>query len=343
QESYSIIIKRPISTKGKIFLKKILITCEDKKNIIFPIEQEIIDVNEEDNFIYKFNKIVFFNFWHNGDIHVSRSFVKFIMGLGYECEYLHNNDLSLLKDINIKCNKINVNYLKPNSPTHIRNNVLYINTWFSTNLNIFNIYKANFDCLYEYFKEIILKYFNIDITNYNIWDFFPKIDYKKCDIDNVNLLLNNYHGKKKIFISNGDVHSEQAFEFNFSPIINCITNKYKDFIFLISSKKNDIIRRDNLFFTEDIINIKGSDLNENSYLSLNSEVIIGRGSGPYSFSITIDNYQRNCKFIIFLKNEIMTYSWIKKIPMKYNAKIIGSDTIYIKDVYEIIDKELNKI
>jgi hypothetical protein len=265
------------------------------------------------------------------------------MGLGYECEYLHNNDLSLLKDINIKCNKINVNYLKPNSPTHIRNNVLYINTWFSTNLNIFNIYKANFDCLYEYFKEIILKYFNIDITNYNIWDFFPKIDYKKCDIDNVNLLLNNYHGKKKIFISNGDVHSEQAFEFNFSPIINCITNKYKDFIFLISSKKNDIIRRDNLFFTEDIINIKGSDLNENSYLSLNSEVIIGRGSGPYSFSITIDNYQRNCKFIIFLKNEIMTYSWIKKIPMKYNAKIIGSDTIYIKDVYEIIDKELNKI
>ena len=350
QKSYSISIKRPISTKGKIFLSKILITCEDKPSIILPMEDKSYEDKSyediEDNFIYKFNKIVFFNFWHNGDIHVSRSFIKYIKNLGYECEYLHNNSLNLLNDLNIKCTNLDIAVKKhgknliSNKNTHIHNNILYINTWYRSNENIFNKYNTNFDCIYYYFKDIIYKYFGIDIGIHNIWNFFPEINYIKFDIKYSSEFLEQNIERKKIFISNGDFYSGQAVNFNFSPIINFLSKKYKEHLFLISNKKDDIVKNENIYFTKDIINIEKCDLNENSYLSSECDLIIGRGSGTYTFALTKYNYQRDCKFLVFLKNNNMKYNWIQELPITYKANIIGSSETRIKNIYNIIDENI---
>lgn len=334
---FKFVISRPSAAKGNIAISRLIVSSEE-----IDLTEEVLDaIDSEVN--TTFDKVVFFNFWHNGDIHVSRSFIKYIKNLGYNCEYWHNNDPGLLKDLDIKSSKIPNVGINKSTPTHIRNNVLYINTWYLANPVIFDKYNVNFDCLYEYFKGIILKYFNIDISNENIWDFFPEIDYSNCDIVNAKFFLNNHKDKKKILISNGDFYSGQTFNFNFGPIINSLTKKYSDFIFLISNYKEDIVKRDNVFFTENIIKTKGCDLNENSYLSSECDIIVGRSSGAYTFAMTNYNYQRDCKFIVFIRNEHMAYDWIKDLKMDYKAKVIGSNTTYIKDIYEILNTELNKV
>ena len=77
----------------------------------------------------KMKKIIFFNHYHNGDIHYSREFVKDIIKKtnSTECYYYHFNKPNLLKDINIKHNI--PQYLdKQKQIIKISDNI-FINTW----------------------------------------------------------------------------------------------------------------------------------------------------------------------------------------------------------------------
>jgi hypothetical protein len=269
-----------------------------------------------------FNKIVFFNYYHSGDIHVSRSFIKFISEFGYPCEYWHKNDASLLSDTNVKYIPLKTNRFERNFSHGIVNGTLYINTWYNSALPYLDEYKLTFDCLYYYFVDVIKRYFKIDIAIYNPWMFFPEIDYSKFQIYNVDKFFTSVKNGKRIFISNGMVASGQSTNFDFNQIINKISVKYPKYLFFISNKSASIIKYDNIFFTKDIINIQGSDLNENSYISTKCDIIIGRHSGSYTYSITRDNYNRNTKYINF---SIEIASWIYKLPLKYSADIIGYD------------------
>ena len=84
--------------------------------------------------------IYFYNTFHNGDVHYSRTFVRDIMkklGDNEYC-YLHNNNPYIIKDINIKQDRAFNSFdnwrLISNYPINyvsriIRNKDLYINTW----------------------------------------------------------------------------------------------------------------------------------------------------------------------------------------------------------------------
>lgn len=349
-------LNRPRASKGVINISEIIIS--DKSIKVEDCNKDCIEnqqITLEESESTTFNNVVFFNFWNNGDVHVSRSFVKFINGLGYPCEYLHNNSKNLLADIDINCTSIDhgmKNYnvkLNCNTKTRIINNVLFINTWYGADQNIFAKYGINFDCLYYYFKEVISKYFNIDISIYDIWNFFPEIDFNNFNTVSCADFLEKYKVNKKIFISNGDVKSSQIENFNFSPIINVLSHYYPDYIFLLSDQKNDITNNSNVFFTQNIISSQECDLNENSYLSMNCNMIVGRNSGAYTYAITKSNYQRECKFINFTNDlSIKLYNlsldmqpnWIKELPLNYKAKFIGSEENRIKRIYNILNKHI---
>jgi hypothetical protein len=288
----------------------------------------------------KFNKVILFNLWHNGDLHCGRSFVNYtynyVKSLGLECEHYQNVPLNLYKDLGIPCKTpINVEH---RTPCFIKDNILYLNTWFAIDMTIYNKYGVSFDTLYEHFTNIFKVYFDKDISTEDLWTFFPEIDYNKFNIENAKKFLNTNKDRKKIFISNGTVHSAQSINFSFSDIINSLANKYPEYLFLLSNEDSYIKNSENIHFTKNIINSNECDLNENSYLSTECDIIIGRHSSPYMFAITKYNYNRNVKFIDFCIRE--NFYWIVNLPMTYKATIIGSREMNPMLIFKIIGNNI---
>lgn len=286
-------------------------------------------------------KVIFFNLLHNGDLHVSRSFVKFIAGelinRNIEVEYQHKNTKIVLKDLGIPIKSVS-EYVNNNNITHKNGDVLYINTWYNSDKDIFKKYGVSFDCLYYYFSKICQQYFDLDISKKDIWTLFPEIDYSKYNIKNIDNYINNLEKyKKKIFISNGRVLSGQCINFDWSEVINLLSAKYSDYIFFISNYDKNISNRQNIVFTKDIIKSREvCDLNENGYLSTKCDIMIGRYSGAYTFSMTATNYQRDMKYLVFCRYCMPT--WFKKLDLKYKAKIFHSEETKAIKVFKEIDK-----
>ena len=262
-------------------------------------------------------KVVFFNFFHNGDLHVSRNFVKEISKIcierGIPCEYYFECFPGILDDIeNVKFVREKETEFMYSTPSFIRDDVLYFNTWYAANQEAYNKYKISFDTLFYGFKPVC-QMLDINLRKLDVLSLFPSINYEKFPIENAKQWL-GLHNKKRVFISNGDVSSEQAVNFSMATIINKLAEKHKDIDFLISNETPEINNRENIFLTKNIIQKDGNDLNENSYLASNCFVIVGRYSGSYTYSITRENYFDNPKKFIAFTNldAVWTYNYTDK-------------------------------
>jgi hypothetical protein len=230
--------------------------------------------------------IFFYNYWHNGDIHSSREFVKDIMNkISANYYYYHNNSEKLL-DINIQINK----YLNPEKPDNNKlfytiDNDIYINTWFHLNYG-HKIYQCTIEALYYNFN-IIYKELGIDIEPIEFY--IPNINYENYDIKNINLYFkNNNKYDKYVFISNGNVQSGQSINDNMDNIINILSDKFSNYLFILSN--NTSLQKHNIILSKDIIKIdENSDLCENSYITTLCDYIIGRESGPFFYGYVKDN------------------------------------------------------
>jgi hypothetical protein len=256
-------------------------------------------------------RVVFFNFFHNGDLHVSRSFVKAIAEK-YNCEYVHSCSSDLLSDLNVKYSS-NLYNLKQNTPSYIDNNIYFINTWYSGNRELFLNFGVTFDTLYQSFSKLNI----LDLSNPK--DFFPSIDFEKFYINKAKEWIGQQRNKK-VFISNGNVLSGQSENFDFSPIINHLCSNNPNITFIISNKEQGINKYNNLFYSQDIIQKSGNDLNENAYLSTFCDVIVGRYSGAYTFAMNKDNYfDKSKKFLAFV-NPSIDAVWVNMF--KPDAEVI---------------------
>ena len=139
--------------------------------------------------------IIFYNHYHNGDIHYSREFVKDIMKK-YKAKsfsYFYNLEQVgseyILKDINISCKKdIPIGVLESDSVILIDDDV-YINTWVGQkNRKFVNDIGINLDSNYKNFKEIY-KFLNIRLED-DMKYYIPSIDYNFFNLDRCNLFLN---------------------------------------------------------------------------------------------------------------------------------------------------------
>jgi len=170
-----------------------------------------------------------------------------------------------------------------------------IETWVGYN-DYFKIHNCTLYSNYLMFKEIYRK---LGITLDKLDYYLPSINFDKIETDNID----NFLKDKKlitILISNGKVKSEQAANFDFNPIINRLSTTFNDVLFLTTHYTN--ISSSNIINISDITKMT-NDLNEIAYLSTFCDIIVGRGSGPYCFTIVKDNlFNNKITFMAFCEN-----------------------------------------
>lgn len=282
-----------------------------------------------------FDKIVFYNFYHKGDIFVSRSFVSFIIDHIPSNEYIyyHLNGSKILKDLPIlKYSLLNLPEDYRYKGWHLENNTLYCNTWY----NAFNQEEFNgctIQTLFNIFRRGLKETINYDLPGEPI-NYLPVIDYTYYKLDGIMKFLRDEQRLNTILIANNDVWSGQSENFDFSPIINYISEIFPQIIFVITNKDHRIIERKNIYYAQNIIKVPGDDdnLNEISYLSEYCDIIIGRNSGPHTFCFTKENLFNPLKtFICFSHESFGIISFVKAEMICNQNYTIGNVTSIIED------------
>lgn len=303
-------------------------------------------------------KVVFFNYFHNGDIHVSREFVRLIISTVKRIEpetqfyYGHRNYNGLLADIPDLI-------FDPAALTIIRdhqvgirtiNDTIYINTWYGQQHSKYtNNYGLSIDTLYAAFDDAckILWGFSLDSISTDLTKFFPTIDYSKFYITNATKWI-QAQPNKKIFISNGDVLSDQAHEFSFAPLIVDLARKHHDKIFILSNREYKYVigREPNICYSDTIIGKKQNDLNENAFLASHCDVIVGRASGPFTFAMTQETlFQKKKKFLNFCnliprKEGKFWMNGLFEDKVNYLSDVIVSNDSNTNMIKNLIDKNI---
>lgn len=255
--------------------------------------------------------LVFYNHWQNGDIHVSRAFIKLIID-NIQAEnyiYVHNKSEELLKDIsNLKICKEGINYLDNDSPRmwNLHTRTLCLNTWYGVSCSFKDTSTCTIDTLFDLFNDHVKSITNggyIDVKN--LKNLVPKVDYSKYDIKNIKDYV-KASKSKKILVCNGDVVSKQSKNFSFNNVIQEISINYPNVDFILTEKFKTNIK--NIKFTSDIIGKNNTDLNEIGFLSTFCDVIVGRSSGPYIYSMVEENlFDKKKTFLCFSDDEEIAY------------------------------------
>jgi hypothetical protein len=269
------------------------------------------------------NKVVFFNFYHNGDIHISRGFIRKISEIcesrGISCEYYHGNDPSLLADIPYVKHTCNNYGLVDTYKSASIEDTLFINTWYLADPENFEKYSSTFDNLYYTFRDSV-KFLDIDLETIPAIDLFPSIDFTYFKTSKAKEWIDG-HTKKRVFVSNGYALSGQSVNFSFANIINRLARENTNIDFLMTNHELGIAQLPNLHLTSNIIQNNGCDLNENSYIAENCDLIIGRCSGPYSFAMTRETYFEKPKtFLAFTNMPHNLVVWTDKLTPPVKSK-----------------------
>lgn len=304
------------------------------------------------------NKITFFNHFHNGDLHISREFVRKVMSKvnsinsGISFSYAHVNDPNLLSDIpNLGYENLHSLGLGQFENLSNRGGTVFFNTWYAQQqFRYMNVHGMTLDCLYESFNDSCksLWGFGMEDLSNEPSSFIPTIDYSKFYIQEAQVWLHqNPH--KKIFVSNGHAQSGQATNFPMAPLICELAKNHPEKIFILSNQEGSVALPPNVIYSKDIIKKPaGSDLNENSFLTTYCDVIVGRASGAFSYAWTQQNMvQRKIKFVTFCGPGVVIRPphkyWTSSLlsdRINYSADFIVSDTTDGNAVKTIIESAM---
>lgn len=276
-------------------------------------------------------KVFFYNTFHNGDVHLSRTFVRDIMEKMGQLDYtyLHNNNPKIIKDIqNLKHDKAFNSFVNwrliSNYPINYRSQIthsasflksavgseqyeerMFINTWVGQqdwitksglNRNRDNRYCSLYSH-YELYQDI---FDTLNIKIENIDYYLPIIDFnliEKNEIDE--FIKNNKFDKILLFCNNKPL--TLRIELDLVEVVDILSEKNKDVLFVLSNKEGRIINKENIKYFSDIVNIQ-PDFNELAYFSTFCNIIIGKPSGPYTFTLIKDNFLSEKIFITISDN-----------------------------------------
>jgi hypothetical protein len=240
-------------------------------------------------------KVMFYSDWHYGDVHMSRPYVVDLMEALGDCDfyYQHCNNPKLLADIR------NLTYTRAKIAADV-----VIDTWigqshyrgmavadFSTKEGVFR--GCNFPHYHEVMREV---YQRLDLLEFlkPVEYYLPSIDYSRFDIANIDRYFAGATGRH-VLVCNNAIMSGQAAEVRFGELVPALAAAFPGVTFLISNNNGDLSPLPNVRYCTEIIDNPETvcDLNEISYISTFCELIVGRSSGPYSFSVTKENMQRS--------------------------------------------------
>jgi hypothetical protein len=298
-------------------------------------------------------RVIFYNHFNNGDIHVSREFVRGIMSKittpTQQFFYSHKHDPKLIVDIpDVSADRSFLPLVGVVPKTSMIGDMLFINTWYAAeNHRYMNRFGISFDCLYFLFDDICKEKFNFSLSDVSADPrvFFPSINYVEYHIKLASAWMQAHPGRK-VFISNGPVLSGQADNFNMTGIIKILASRHPDIIFIVTNRDDNLPETGNIFYSSSIIQKIGSDLNENGYLSTFCDLIIGRASGPFTFAFTRENiFNRHATILCFsnLESKGPNKFWLGdhfRDKIEYTAKIVVSGETQEVRVLDIIEGNL---
>lgn len=231
------------------------------------------------------DRLVFYNHFGAGDLFESREFIKEIMQKipAEQYFYAHGKSPRMFADIpNLEYSQVS-EIMNGVAPYVKDNNNLYINTWIGRDGKyVLPQVGCIIDRNYEMFNDIIFD-LGYGLLDKSLYEYLPQVDFSKFEINSVDDFVKSNSTTQKILLCNGWVGSEQAKNFDFTPMITFIAEKNPDKLFLVTQELDEWA--DNIIFTSDITKTSdGFDLNEISYLAKFVDVIIGRKSGPFVFA-----------------------------------------------------------
>jgi hypothetical protein len=192
---------------------------------------------------------------------------------------------------------------------------------------------SNYEMFTEYFEKLNIPIEKIDY-------YLPSINFDKLKTENIDNFVKN--DNKKVLISNGDVLSLQANNFDFDPIVERLANSFPDVIFFMTHQPK--FHKDNVISISDITNTE-TDLNEIGYISTFCDIVVGRSSGPYCFTHIKDNFFRDMKFIAICDDpDTGIYYYGKKYHFQdakdITCKYVHSSNYDVNSIYETIKSNI---
>jgi hypothetical protein len=282
-------------------------------------------------------KVLFYNHWHNGDVHMSRSYVRDLMSLLGDCDYYyyHKNDKKLLADID---------YLQ--AVSEIIDADIAIDTWIGQYHykgmdekerieNRSSFLGCNFP---HYYAVMSQAYDDLGLSRAikSIDYYIPDIAYEKFYIKNIEEFF-CVHAELSVLISNNPTMSGQAPAVEFDSIVSILANEFPLVCFIMTNPGTVKLEKTNVFYCSDIVNspVKTNDLNEISYISTHCKVIVGRSSGPYSFSITKKNVQEK-RFVCISKFKKDAWMLDDRIDVRWTN---NSSAEYLRSMLSSVIRE----
>lgn len=293
--------------------------------------------------------ISFFQIFHNGDLFVSKEYVRDVIHSlpQFKFKYYHNNHPKALLDIDATYAGSPDGLFDKRTPFGNINDEFFINTW----LGVYNKKHINFDKLHAAWEQIyseLNRKYNVNLVLKDKHHYIGHINFEKFNLSNITNFISS-NTNKLILISNGPAMSKQSFGDNMKNIIECLARKHLDIKFICTTKFETIVA--NILFTDDIIvddqfhleaapewGLKKCDLNEISYLSQHCDIIVGKNSGPFIFTLTKHNLLHNKKIFISLNTrEEDSLAWNMKLLSEYR----WSDDFNEQSILTLIEKAIN--
>jgi hypothetical protein len=289
-----------------------------------------------------YRNVHFYNHYGAGDIFISREFVKEICNKipAENYYYAHAKNKRILADMPflqweaITDKHVMRSYFRPAGED------LYINTWMGvTSKYVTPANSCSINNAYRMYNDI-LRALGYETLLQNSLGYIPQpiFGFGNFQLDGVIEFIGNI--KDFILIDNCFVQSNQAKNFDFTPIIDRLAGDFPDKAF-VTTMQTDIIR-DNVFFSGLITKTDdGFDLNEISFLSQFTNTIIGRSSGPMVFCMTKENcYNQNKLFLSFTYRPEAAH--IVDQGIKIPAKTAWGDAKNEDDVVSIISNVIER-
>lgn len=247
----------------------------------------------------------------NGDVFLSRNFVKAIMTENPEHTYSYavSKSFDIYKDIpNLTCmtwehfTKTYGTRLGANWHMHDENTMI-LPIWYVSCDGLYFAKGTHIDTYNNMFiKEsarVGLK-FSLNIYT-DVKPLLPTIDFNYVNKQDIDATLDPLKVKFRKFVlfCNNLPLSGQCAPTSLASAVNGLAQRKPDYLFIVTNKDDAISPRDNIVFLNDIAK-REYDLIECGYISTKCNFVIGRGSGPSVFTLLKENFDRgDIKFIGF--------------------------------------------
>jgi len=244
--------------------------------------------------------ILFYSNVHLGDLHLSRQYVKwFIDNIpNVNFYYTHNQHPDALCDLNLTFIHNNLYHNLPQYGDIINlsiDNIPYIafNTWIGAGGLAIG---CNFESSYVNFTKYLNYLINNNYCkNTKLMRLVPKIDFSSSCIkkDTTDYWFKHAPKKLSVLIANNKVMSNQSYNTNMNVYISNIAINFTNINFYLTNQEEPLISLPNVFYIEQIINNPSKFyLNDIAYFSTFCDIIVGKGSGPFSFCEIEENINK---------------------------------------------------